>query len=78
MAAVRLPGYFCSSVIAPRLPLNVFPSFHSGSRLLVQSVGVVRGQMRHLTAKTRFRPAARDESSTFRCVSALNGSRHDS
>lgn len=78
MAAARLPGYFSSSVIAPRLPLNVFPSCGSESRLLVQSVGVAGGQMRHLAAKTRFRPAARDESSTFRCVSALNGSRHDS
>lgn len=75
---MRLPGYFSSSVIAPRLPLNVFLSFGNESRLVVQSVGVSGGQMRHLTAKTRFRPAARDESSTFRRVSALNGSRHDS
>lgn len=78
MTAVRLPGYFSSSVIASRRPLNVFPSFGSESRLLVQNVCVAGGQMRHLTVKTRVRPAARDESSTFRRVSALNGSRHDS
>lgn len=75
---MRLPGYFSSSVIAPRLPLSVFRSFGSESRLVVQSVAVAGAQMRRFTVKTRFRPPARDESSTFRRVSALNGSRHDS